>query len=290
MIVSCGDCGADFGDIQNFGFIRQGDRGFHFVSKTFHAEVLTSNNSVYFGDELVRLPKERSSYVIAYCTTCGSDVGKKFSKDTSEEYIAFGKEKIKYGDLTLRKKDKWSLLESNEPFASLDRFLISNFRKTSSKYFDDRRKGPKKSVDESGCRFERIPNESRSCNDFRVGNCTRGRSCKFSHNDNDNIRASTNKSFLLGGRSDPNLAKSKSMNEACSKYASHKNDHSEANYKTERSIVGASLSSRLAFLTRIHSWEADKVIYELSGPNKTNWENICGILNCLYTVYTISLF
>ena len=124
MNVHCANCGVDYGNIQNFEFrVEESHSGksFHLVSKESHVHDL--NHLLIFDDEVVTLHKEKSMYVVINCKSCGSDVGKKFTKSGSF-YLAFGKEKLTYGDVSLKKSDRWSLIESTYPFNSLARYTV----------------------------------------------------------------------------------------------------------------------------------------------------------------------
>jgi hypothetical protein len=104
-MIQCKGCEKNLGTVDDFGFLvcdeKNGIQSYHFV--------LSKNLMETFEKTLVTVNPEKSKnkYYDVDCADCQFNIGKKFVGKYNEfSYIAFGKEKLLYDNVSITKTDK----------------------------------------------------------------------------------------------------------------------------------------------------------------------------------------
>ena len=239
-MIRCKECKTGIGELDHFGFLvfteAQGRETYHFVVEKDFMEGFEGKFLDVKTDFVKRL------YYIVNCQLCDSDLGKKFVT-SSARYIAFGKEKLVYDEVELKKTDKWLPLLNTLPFKDLRKFTIMDFR---TKIYDPKttRRGRGDQPQMWGLRGndQRAPlTPKEQSNQHRRGNLT---------------------------------------GNSYSKKEDYHNTTSAQKPSQIRPTVGTTLSDKIKYLQqKQQNWDAAKLIHELTGPSKDNWQAIIGGLS-----------
>ena len=125
--ICCRGCDTEIGDFTDYGFLvdeTNGKQSYHFVIKKELMTVFIKDNFIV-DDEL-----HEKRYYHVKCNQCDNEIGKKFVKSTdkySNSYIAFGKEKLKYGDVTIEKNNYWTNFINLTYFKDMTRYKKYDF-------------------------------------------------------------------------------------------------------------------------------------------------------------------
>ncbi len=267
-MITCRDCSFELGSFNNFGFLeKQETRGksYHFVAEKSYIEVLS--NKLIFDTDITSCDDGRASYIVVRCSQCSSDVGKKFTTSSSEIYFAFGKEKIRYGDDTVCKEDKWPALLGTETFRRFERFDMSSFRD-----------GNSRAPIVSSSSIYLPPNNSRnSSKSSNTGSSSNDNNKTYNRNSNNSSDNPTNRRNASRGFVH-HAGRFESSSSRSGRGPPSRPPPSKGNTPVERPTVGTSLAEKIKFLqTKMSNWEPDKLVYELTGPNSANWQLITGV-------------
>ena len=160
-MIQCGRCEVELGEVSRFGFLvcdeKNDGKSYHFVldqkfMEEYEKTLLSADNLLLKG-----------LYYIVNCKSCESDIGKKFIGKQRTRYIAFGKEKLIYDGVKMKKTDKWTEHLDAVPFNAMKRFQMTQFmekkafraesessRETTNKQAGNSFRGGSSSIKQSG--------------------------------------------------------------------------------------------------------------------------------------------
>ena len=273
-MINCASCSYEFSLQSKFGFLEM-KGSFHFVSKKESAALL--EHLLTFDEEVIEL-KTYASYVLARCRNCQIDVGKKFKTRSGLEYIAFGKEKLTYGGFSCSEKDKWKDLIGMTPFKDFDRFDKSEFI---------RQTGWKKPVSEQS---QKITTSFRSRQNQLESSQSLSNKATTESFQNEREVLGSSQIPLKKTFSEPiqikNIPRAGFQSRRCQLDNSQNSKANTGQFQNEREAVGDSLNSKLLFLrNKSQKWDTDQLIFELTCPNKANWDKITGNIFYIH-IYT----
>lgn len=237
--VCCCSCEDFLGTAEDFGILVIGERNnresYHFVLRysKIHSFI---TESVNVAPALID-----DKYHIVSCRKCSFEIGKRF-RERNHDYIAFGKEKLKYQGIILSKTDRWIEKINTDFFKDLTRFQLSDFSTRSKKTTQMRNHN-------GGIN---VPYNARN-NPGGQGHKYSGESGqKTSQYLPDEYRKKD--SYTNNNRKDQKVG---------------------TELQQERPDVGSSLADKISFLENKEGrWKPDQMVFELTGPNKKNWDKI----------------
>lgn len=268
-VISCTFCDKEISIAKDFCFMEKQEKrynnntlSYHFVLKRARMKYLEDNCIIIEDSE-----KSKSQYFLnMLCIQCNNEIGKKF-EDYNYKYYAFGKDKIKFGDLPLIKAtDKWIDYIDTDAFSMFQRIDTNEFNKKGN--FRS-----KNNITNSKEIAGKFINSSKRSNDRAFDSYNQGNTKDSSDTIENHIKQYSPQQLrhLKDDKINENpkvISNEKLVQQAPNVEVLNKN----AKMVTERPDIGSKLSDRLLFLTsKIEKWSIDQILFEFNGPNKKNW-------------------